>query len=98
MSLEEEQLLLLLSLHYATKKKKRRCWLHEINLKRQESGEYHRLCIELESHKDRFFKYFRMSRECFQELHDFIKWRIGKYTTNWRKPIDTGQRLAICLR
>lgn len=96
MSSDEEILLLLFALQ--SKKRKRRCWVHEINKKRETLGEYHRLCIELESHEDRFFKYFRMSRECFEELHDLIKCRIGKCTTNWRKPIETRERLAVCLR
>lgn len=94
-SSDEEQLLLLLSLQ---NKKKKRIWVHEINTTREQFGEYHRLCIELQSHEDRFFRYFRMSRECFEELHNLIKANIEKFTTNWRKPIDTKERLAICLR
>jgi hypothetical protein len=35
--------------------------MHEINEKRERLGEYHRLCVELQSHEDRFVEYFRMS-------------------------------------
>jgi len=53
---EEELLLLALSF-----KRKGRPWrMPEINEKRERLGEYHRLCVELQSHEDRFFKYFRM--------------------------------------
>jgi hypothetical protein len=69
--------------------------MHEINEKRERLGEYHRLCVELQSHEDRFFKYFRMSRACFEEI---LRPSIVKYTTNWRRPIETRERLAICLR
>lgn len=60
MSSSDEEQFLLLALQ--RNRKKRRCWVHEINRKRETLGEYHRLCRELQSHKDRFFQYFRMSR------------------------------------
>jgi len=34
------------------KRKRRRWWKHEINEKRERLGEYHRLCVELQSHED----------------------------------------------
>ncbi|XP_030761187.1 protein ANTAGONIST OF LIKE HETEROCHROMATIN PROTEIN 1-like [Sitophilus oryzae] len=95
-SSDEEEILLLFAL--LKKKKKKRYWVHPINKKRAQFGEYHRLCIELQSHEDKFFQYFRMSRLCFEELHDLLKANIAKCTTNWRKPIHTRERLAICLR
>ena len=72
--------------------------MHEISEKRERLGEYHRLYVELQSHEDRFFKYFRMSGACFEEIHDLLRQSIVKYTTNWRRPIETRERLAICLR
>ncbi|KAL5246426.1 hypothetical protein ACI65C_013834 [Semiaphis heraclei] len=96
-SSDEEELLLL----YATagsQQKKKRIWVHEINKKRENYGEYHRLCRELESHEDRFYLYFRMSQDSFEELYQLILPRIEKITTNWRKPISARERLAICLR
>ena len=72
--------------------------MHEINEKRERLGEYHRLCVELQSHEDRVLKYFRMSRACFEEIHDLLRPSIVKYTTNWRRPVETRERLAICLR
>jgi hypothetical protein len=39
-----------------------------------------------------------MSRECFEELHNLIKPNIEKCPTNWRKPIEAKEKLAICLR
>ena len=68
--------------------------MHEINEKRERLGEYHCLCVELQSHEDRFFKYFRMSRACFEEMHDLLRPRIVKYTTNWRRPIETNLNSA----
>lgn len=94
-SSSDEELLLLLALN---KTKKRRKWVHEINKKRDEFGEFHHLCNELTSYEDRFASYFRMTREQFEELHELVSPGISKITTNWRKPIGSKERLAICLR
>jgi len=45
---KEELLLLAIS----CKRTRRRWWMHEINEKRECLGEYHRLCVELQSHED----------------------------------------------
>lgn len=92
---DEEELLLLFALR---RRVRRRKWVHEINELREYVGEYHRLCRELESHEDRFYSYFRMSRRSFDELHQLLEPKIMKVTTNWRRPICTKERLAICLR
>lgn len=94
-SSDEEEMLALFVLMKKTKKRK---WVHEINLQREQLGEYHRLCRELESFEDRFFIYFRMSHECFEALYNLLEPTIKKFTTNWRRPIPARERLAICLR
>jgi hypothetical protein len=92
-SSDEEEFLLLLALSCKGKR-----WMHEINEKRERLGEYLRLYVELQSHGDRFFKYFLMCRACFEEIHDLIRPSIVKNTTNWRRPTETKERLVICLR
>ncbi|XP_062531258.1 uncharacterized protein LOC110386017 isoform X2 [Bombyx mori] len=88
----------LLLLYALSRSQKKRVWVHDINKKRNDLGEYHRLCRELASHEDRFFTYFRMSQVLFEELHDLLIPKISKCTTNWRTPISTRERLVICLR
>jgi hypothetical protein len=46
--------------------------MHEITERRERLGEYDRLCVELQSHEDRFFKYFRMFLVCFEEISIII--------------------------
>lgn len=58
----------------------------------------HRLYRELESDENCFYLYFRMSQDCFEELHKLLLPRIEKFTTNCRKPISARERIAICLR
>ncbi|XP_014242917.1 protein ALP1-like [Cimex lectularius] len=96
-SSDEEEFLLLFAFVQSTSTR-RRFWVHPINQRREELGEYHRLCRELHSHEDRFFSYFRMSRQSFEELHEVLRPRIERITTNWRRPIETRERLAVTLR
>jgi len=42
--------------------KKHSIWVHDILKKRKIDGEYVTLCKMLEDHKEKFFKYFRMTR------------------------------------
>ena len=71
--------------------------MHEINLKREEDGEFHTLIniLEKEENRDRFHMYFRMSKEEFDYLHELIKEKIRKVDTKFRKAISTKERLAI---
>jgi hypothetical protein len=72
--------------------------MHEINEKRERLCEYHRLYVQLQLHADCFLKYIRMSRAFFEEIHDLLRLSIVKYTTNWRRPFETREGLAFCLR
>uniref|UniRef100_A0A182F8H5 DDE Tnp4 domain-containing protein n=1 Tax=Anopheles albimanus TaxID=7167 RepID=A0A182F8H5_ANOAL len=94
-NIDEEDLLLLTIALLPTKK---RLWVHPINKKRVQRGEYHRLCRELECYEDRFFIYFRMSRNSFEDLFNLLNSSITRQTTNLRTPIEPRERLAICLR
>ncbi|XP_063635183.1 uncharacterized protein LOC134805923 [Cydia splendana] len=90
-----EDTLLLLA---AASRKRPRMWVHPINTKRLEYGEYNRLCRELQSDEEKFFSYFRMSKGSFEELHNILQPFITKQDTNWRLAISSKERLAICLR
>nr|CAI5836615.1 unnamed protein product [Callosobruchus analis] len=77
---------------------KRKKWVHEINVRREELGEYHRLVQELNEHPDRYHMYFRMTKDEFNFLHELIKEDIKKQNTQFRRAISTEERLAVCLR
>ena len=80
------------------KKAKREYWVHPINQKREELGEFHQLCSELRQYPDRFYTYFRMTPDQFDELLLLLKPSIEGVGCNWRKSICPAQRLAVCLR
>ena len=96
---EIEEILLLY--WYSTKRKvkgKRRWWVHDIIQKRKEYGEYHRLVKELELDEERFYQYFRMSKDQFKLILDLVEPHITKTDTQLRDSITPRERLAICIR
>ena len=79
-------------------RRKKRKWVHEINVERKDFGEFHTLMPELRQDEKRFYIYFRMSSECFDEILSLIKEDITKMDTNYREAISAEERLAITLR
>ncbi|KAK9694976.1 hypothetical protein QE152_g33179 [Popillia japonica] len=65
-------------MRYKRRRKKRRVWVHEINQQRKEEGEFHVLYEQLRSDENRFYVYFRMDIECFDELLLLIEEDIKK--------------------
>ncbi|XP_041347115.1 protein ALP1-like, partial [Gigantopelta aegis] len=76
----------------------RRWWVHHINTKRHEYGEYHRLVRELQLDEDSFHQYFRMTREQFAQILYLVEPHICKQDTQLREAISARERLALCIR
>ena len=64
----------------------KRIWVHDINKKRNEFGEFHTIFHDLTEDDKKFFIYFRMSYAKFCELLLAIEPRIEK-NTNFREAI-----------
>ncbi|KAL4088886.1 hypothetical protein QTP88_023970 [Uroleucon formosanum] len=97
---DEEDVLLLAAVmdDEEQKRHKRRKWVHEINSQRENLGEFNHLMPQLRNDAKRFFIYFRMTSNCFDEILNFINEDIRKETTHFRVPIPPPERLAIALR
>jgi len=80
------------------RKKKRKCWVHNINKDREVFGEYNTLMPQLRMDPTRFYLYFRMTPERYDEVLDWIEGEICKMPTHFRIPISPSKRLAIALR
>ncbi|KAL1514149.1 hypothetical protein ABEB36_003456 [Hypothenemus hampei] len=80
--LEEEALLLAILLdegdNSSQRTKRRNVWVHDINKKRKEEGEFHNLYPELRKDENRFYTYFRMNFESFDEILNLIRKDITK--------------------
>ena len=81
---------------YAVGNKRERKWVHEVNMKRRDSGEFHHLMKQLRQDEVKFKEYFRMSRNQFEQLLSLIKDDIEKKEVNYRESISAEERLALC--
>lgn len=99
-SLNEEDFVIicLLSEEEQNEKKRKKCWVHNINIKRLRFGEYNSLFCDLIQDDIKFFQYFRMSHTRFQELLDILKPCLLKQNTSFRECIGPEERLSVCLR
>ena len=77
---------------------RRRVWVHDINMKRKEKGEFHHLVKELAEHPNYYEMYFTMSKEEFNFLHDLIRGDIKTRNMQFREAISTEKKLVVCLR
>ena len=66
-----------------------------MNAARDEEGQFHTIMDKLYDDPKKFYEYFRMSQQTFQELLDLLEPHITKKDTNMRKSISAKQRLAI---
>ncbi|KAH7934091.1 hypothetical protein HPB49_021424 [Dermacentor silvarum] len=71
----------------------RRQWVRPVWTKRADESEY----FTANGDDSLFFKFYRMSPETFDALHDLVRDRLSK---EWvcRDPISSGERLALTLR
>jgi hypothetical protein len=77
-------------------RRKKKKLVHEINVERKDFGEFHTLMPELGQDEKRFYSYFRMPSECFDQILSLIKEDITKMDTNYREAvISAEERLAI---
>jgi len=83
---------------YAVGNKRERKWVHEVNMKRREFGEFHHLMKQLPLDEVKFKEYFRMSSNQFENILSHIKDEIEKKEVNYRESISAEERLALCLR
>uniref|UniRef100_A0A8C5CCT6 DDE Tnp4 domain-containing protein n=1 Tax=Gadus morhua TaxID=8049 RepID=A0A8C5CCT6_GADMO len=75
-----------------------RYWVHPINQRRREQGDFHHLVAELRLDSQRHHQYFRMSVVQMEELLSTIGPELTRQSTNYRAAIEPKQRLAVGLR
>ncbi|KAJ8020629.1 hypothetical protein HOLleu_11841 [Holothuria leucospilota] len=100
--IDEEILLLALFFRRRNRRKcrsrrQRRWGVHPINRRRKTQGAYHKLVGELLQDEEKFYKYFRTTREQFAQILHYVEKdliRVG----NSRDTIKPRERLALTLR
>nr|XP_054928897.1 uncharacterized protein LOC129385793 [Dermacentor andersoni] len=76
----------------------RKHWVRPVWAKRADESEFFTAVKLMKNGDDSlFFKFYRMSPETFDALHDMVRDRLTK---EWvcREPISSGERLALTLR
>lgn len=94
----DELLAIAFLLSQPRKKRKRRYWIHPLNTKRLQQSQFYILHNKLRAHPEKFFDYYRMSINSFNELLNLIRKDITKKDTHLRLAISTEERLAVTLR
>jgi hypothetical protein len=82
-----------------TKRQRNRLlWVHPINLERDQLREFDRQFEGLRCDENKFFNYFRMSINSFDELHNRLKNTLQRQNTKMRNCIQPIQMLAYTIR
>ena len=76
----------------------RQYWVHPINERREELGEFHHLFNDLREDRERFKNYHRMDINTFDSILDIIRTDIEGQVTNCRRPISPEEKLSLTLR
>ena len=74
-----------------------RIWVHPMNNRRFEKGEFFVLYPDLRRFEDKFFNWFRMTVKKFDNLLRLIARQIRKQDTNYREAISAEEQLVITL-
>ncbi|XP_060857387.1 uncharacterized protein LOC132934962 [Metopolophium dirhodum] len=78
--------------------RKRVHWVHPLNMKRIEEGQFQVTFLTLRQYPKEFFKYFRMSITSFDTLILLVGKYIQKQNTNMRISITPEERLTVTIR
>ena len=79
-------------------KNRRHFCVHHLNSQQKESGAFHVLVPELRMDREKFFNYFRMYPEQFDELEMKLRPHIQLQGSNWNLAIPSAETLAVTLR
>ena len=73
-------------------------WVHPLNLKHQEKGEFYTLYPDLRNFWKEFFSMYRMYPAKFDSLLRLLEPILKGTVTNMWKPISAEQKLVLTLR
>ena len=75
----------------------RSMWVHPIYQNREEHGEYFTLYREYRQYHDKFFGWYRMTVEKFDELFEMLEPILRKKGSNFREPICAEEQLVVTI-
>lgn len=87
-----------LLLRLRKKKQRKGYWVHPIYSERLLKGKFYTLYSDLRQYPSKFFSYFRMSIDSFDELLSHLRPSISYKNTTWRRAVPAEERLVVTLR
>jgi hypothetical protein len=78
--------------------KHRRYWVHPLHSSKEYDMKFQLFYDNLKKYPEKFFDYYRMSIQSFEELLEKVRLNLTKETTHLRNPISPEERLTVTLR
>ena len=94
---EEEEMVAVTAALFALQTETREHWVHPINQRRHDFGEFHVLWPEIYIDDERCKMYIRMTKKQFDVLHNLLENKLNKQNTNFREAISPQERLLLTL-
>ena len=78
--------------------KHRRYWVHPLHSSKEYDMKFQLFYDNLKKYPEKFFDYYRMSIQSFEELLEKVRLNLTKETTHLRNPLSPEERLTVTLR
>lgn len=95
---EEEEMVAATAILFALQNESREYWVHPINQRRHEFGEFHVLWPEINIDDEKCKMYIRMTKKEFDVLYILLETKLKKQNTYFREAISPEERLLLTLR
>lgn len=76
----------------------REYWVHPFNKSREDNERFNTFYLNIRQYPQKFFEYYRMSIQSFDELLENIRPLITKKITTFRHPVSAEERLTVTIR
>ena len=93
----QRRICLALALNELQNQHVRSLWVHPIYQNREQHGEYFTLYREYRQYADKFFNWYRMSVEKFDELFEKVKPCLRRQGGYFREPVCAEEMLVITI-
>jgi len=79
-------------------RREREFWVHPFNKSREENERFKKFYLDIRQYPQKFFEYYRMSIQSFDELLENVRPHITKKITPFRNPVSAEERLTLTIR
>ncbi|KAF5275807.1 hypothetical protein FQA39_LY06667 [Lamprigera yunnana] len=95
---EEEEMVAATVALFALQNKSTEYWVHPINERRHEFGEFHVLWPQIVIDNERCKMHIRMTKKEFDVIHNLLETKLKKQNTHFTEAISPEERHLLTLR